>query len=179
MKDEEIKLEEIESSHTLGGYRRCRCYSDVRYTIVNRSHRICRWKHKGLVPKKTHEPVFMWEWVVWSWGGCWCEFYSDVRYTIVNRSHRICHHDQVLVGKKPMDLCGSESEGCDLDCEDEVGPGVNPTLLSDTLWLWSICLTESDSRVSQRQVCLWKTPMDLCVMCMWERWSREGFYYNR
>ena len=27
MKDEEVKLEEIESSHTLGGYRRCRCYS--------------------------------------------------------------------------------------------------------------------------------------------------------
>ena len=36
MKDEEVKLEEIESSHTLGGYRRCRCYSVVRYTIVNR-----------------------------------------------------------------------------------------------------------------------------------------------
>ena len=27
MKDEEINLEEIEASHTLGGYRRCRCYS--------------------------------------------------------------------------------------------------------------------------------------------------------
>jgi hypothetical protein len=26
MKDEELKLEEIEASHTLGGYRRCRCY---------------------------------------------------------------------------------------------------------------------------------------------------------
>ena len=24
MKDEELKLEEIEASHTLGGYRRCR-----------------------------------------------------------------------------------------------------------------------------------------------------------
>ena len=33
MKDEELKLEEIESSHTLGGYRRCRCYSAVRYTM--------------------------------------------------------------------------------------------------------------------------------------------------
>ena len=31
-KDEEIKVEEIEVSHTLGGYRRCRCYSVVRYT---------------------------------------------------------------------------------------------------------------------------------------------------
>ena len=30
MKDEELQLEEIEASHTLGGYRRCRCYSDVR-----------------------------------------------------------------------------------------------------------------------------------------------------
>ena len=37
MKDEEIKLEEIEASHTLGGNRRCRSYSDVRYTVVNRS----------------------------------------------------------------------------------------------------------------------------------------------
>jgi hypothetical protein len=27
MKDEDINLEEIEASHTLGGYRRCRCYS--------------------------------------------------------------------------------------------------------------------------------------------------------
>ncbi len=41
MKDEELKLEEIEASHTLGGYRRCRCYSAVRYTIVNRSRRMC------------------------------------------------------------------------------------------------------------------------------------------
>jgi hypothetical protein len=40
MKDEEIMFEEIEVSHTLGGYRRCRYYSDVRYTIVNRSRRI-------------------------------------------------------------------------------------------------------------------------------------------
>jgi hypothetical protein len=32
MKDTELKLEEIETSHTLGGYRRCRCYSAVRYT---------------------------------------------------------------------------------------------------------------------------------------------------
>ena len=49
MKDEELNLEEIEDSHTLGGYRRCRCYSAVRYTIVNRSHRICCHKGKGLV----------------------------------------------------------------------------------------------------------------------------------
>jgi hypothetical protein len=40
MKNEELKLEEIEASLTLGGYRRCRYYSPVRYTIVNRSHRI-------------------------------------------------------------------------------------------------------------------------------------------
>jgi hypothetical protein len=38
MKDEELKLEEIEASHTVGGQRRCRCYSTVRYTtVVNRS----------------------------------------------------------------------------------------------------------------------------------------------
>jgi hypothetical protein len=59
MKDEELKLEEIEASHTLGGYRRCRCYSAVRYTIVNRSRRICCRKGKGLVAKKTHGPVCM------------------------------------------------------------------------------------------------------------------------
>ena len=40
MKDEELRLEEIESSHTLGGYGRCRYYSVVRYTIVNRSLRL-------------------------------------------------------------------------------------------------------------------------------------------
>jgi hypothetical protein len=28
MKDEDLKLEEIESSHTPGGYRRCRRYSE-------------------------------------------------------------------------------------------------------------------------------------------------------
>ena len=59
MNDEELKLEEIEASHTLGGYRRCRCYSAVRYTTVNRSHRICCRKGKGLVVKKTHGPVCM------------------------------------------------------------------------------------------------------------------------
>ncbi len=59
MKDEELKLEEIESSLTLGGYRRCRCYSVVRCTIVNRSQRICFRKVKGLVEKKNHEPVWM------------------------------------------------------------------------------------------------------------------------
>ena len=57
--DEEVHLEEIESSHTLGGYRRCRYYSVVRYTIVNRSHRIYYHKDKGLVVKKNHEPVCM------------------------------------------------------------------------------------------------------------------------
>jgi hypothetical protein len=57
MKDEELKLEEIEVSHTLGGYRRCRSYSVVRYTIVNRSRRICCRQDKGLVAKKTHGPV--------------------------------------------------------------------------------------------------------------------------
>ena len=35
MKDEDLKLQEIEVSHILGGYRRCRCYSTVNYTIVN------------------------------------------------------------------------------------------------------------------------------------------------
>jgi hypothetical protein len=59
MKDENLKLEEIEVSHTLGGYRRCRCYSPVRYTIVNRSHRICYDQGKGLTMKKTHGPVFI------------------------------------------------------------------------------------------------------------------------
>jgi hypothetical protein len=42
MNDEEIKLEEIETSHTLGGYRRCRFYSVVQYRIVGtmkNSHR--------------------------------------------------------------------------------------------------------------------------------------------
>jgi hypothetical protein len=29
MKDQKLKLEENEDSHTLGGYRRCRCYSPV------------------------------------------------------------------------------------------------------------------------------------------------------
>ena len=55
MQDEEIKLEEVEVSLTLGGCRRCRWYSDVRYTLVNRSLRIYYRKGKGLVTKKTHE----------------------------------------------------------------------------------------------------------------------------
>jgi hypothetical protein len=59
MKDEEVQLEEIEDSHTLGGSRRLRCYSAVRYTIVNRSRRNCCRKGKGLVAKKTHRPVCM------------------------------------------------------------------------------------------------------------------------
>jgi hypothetical protein len=39
----DLNLEEIETPHTLGGYRRsqCRYYSAVSYTIVNRSLRIC------------------------------------------------------------------------------------------------------------------------------------------
>ena len=51
MKDEEIKLEKIEVSHTLGGYRRCRSYSVVRfrYTIVNRSRRL---EDDDLLPPK-------------------------------------------------------------------------------------------------------------------------------
>ena len=64
MKDEEMKLEEIEDSHTLGGYRRCGCYSAVRYTIVNRSRRICCHKGKGFVVKKPHGPVYIRERVV-------------------------------------------------------------------------------------------------------------------
>jgi hypothetical protein len=52
MKDEDLKFQEIETSLTLGGYRRCRYYSDVRYTIVNRSPRICCHKDKGLVAQK-------------------------------------------------------------------------------------------------------------------------------
>ena len=57
MKDEEIKIDEIEVSLTLGGLRRLRWYSTVRYTIVNRSRRICCRKGKGLVVKKNHRPV--------------------------------------------------------------------------------------------------------------------------
>ena len=38
MKDEQLKIEEIEASHTLGGCRRLGCYSAVKYTIVNRLH---------------------------------------------------------------------------------------------------------------------------------------------
>jgi hypothetical protein len=37
MQDEDLKFEEIEAPHTLGGYRRCEYYSAVRYTMVNRS----------------------------------------------------------------------------------------------------------------------------------------------
>ncbi len=81
MKDEELKFEEIEVSHTLGGYRRCTYYSVVRYTIVNRSRRICR-QGKGLVVKK------------------------------------------------PMDLCGRESE----DHDHGVGSGVNVIIMSDVLY---------------------------------------------
>jgi hypothetical protein len=82
MKDEELKFEEIESSHTLGEYRRCRRYSAVRYTIVNRSRRICYHKGKGLVAKKTNGPVCMRERGAWPWGGCWCEYYSAVRCSV-------------------------------------------------------------------------------------------------
>jgi hypothetical protein len=79
MKVEGLQIEEIEVSHTLGGYRQCRCYSVVRYTIVNRSRRICCWNGKGLVAEKTHGPVRLRERESWSWGGCWCEYYSVVR----------------------------------------------------------------------------------------------------
>jgi hypothetical protein len=51
-----LNLEEIEASHTLGGYRRFRCYSTVRYTTVNRSRRICCRKGNDLVVKKNHGP---------------------------------------------------------------------------------------------------------------------------
>ena len=57
MKVKGLKLEEIEASHTLGGagegrvqgggkwrgWKGCRCYSVVRYTIIKRYRRI-RWK---------------------------------------------------------------------------------------------------------------------------------------
>ncbi len=102
---------------TLGGYRRCRCYCPVRYTIVNRSRRICCRKDKGLVVKKTmdpvhvrvrnmsmgwvlvwillsckkkHGPVCMRERGAWAQGGSSCECYYNVRCTIWNRSRRIC-----------------------------------------------------------------------------------------
>ena len=81
MKDEEMKIDKIEGSHTLGGYRRCTCSSTVRYTIVNRS----------------------------------CQSVSA--------------KGKVWLRKSPMDLCEYESE----DHEDGSGPGVNTTLLSDTL----------------------------------------------
>ena len=48
MKDEDLQLEEIDVSLTIGGYR---YYSTVRYNVVNRSHRIGR-KGKGLVKQK-------------------------------------------------------------------------------------------------------------------------------
>ena len=62
MKDKEQKLEETESSHTLGGagegrvqvrgkLRGCRYYSVVRYTIGNRSRRSLHMG-QGLVSKK-------------------------------------------------------------------------------------------------------------------------------
>jgi hypothetical protein len=59
-------------------------------TMVNRSRRMCFLKGKGFVEKKTHGPVWMWEWGAWTWGGWWCESCYIVRYTIRNRSHRIC-----------------------------------------------------------------------------------------
>jgi hypothetical protein len=52
MKDEELKIEEIETSHTLGGYI-------VKKTNGPVSRRICYRKFKGLVVKKTHGPVWM------------------------------------------------------------------------------------------------------------------------
>jgi hypothetical protein len=52
-------LEKIEASYKLGGYRRCRYYSVVRYTIVNRFRRIFYRQGQGLVAKKSHGPVCM------------------------------------------------------------------------------------------------------------------------
>ena len=63
MKDIELKLEETEASRTLGGagegrvqvrgkWRGCKCYSAVRYTIVNRSHR-SRNMGEGSLSNKT------------------------------------------------------------------------------------------------------------------------------
>ncbi len=40
--DEERKLEEIETSHTLGGYRRCRYYSPLRYIKKGGGKKIVR-----------------------------------------------------------------------------------------------------------------------------------------
>jgi hypothetical protein len=102
MREEGVKFEEIETSYTLGGYRRCRCDSTVRYHVVHRSVRICYHKDKGLVLKKNHVPVSMWEWGEWGWGGYWYEIYSVVRYTIVNRSHRTFWQKvKGMVSKKP------------------------------------------------------------------------------
>ena len=62
MKNKELKLEETEASHTVGGsgegrdqvrgkWRGCKCYSAVRYTIFNRSRRI---RHKREVSFSFH-----------------------------------------------------------------------------------------------------------------------------
>ena len=137
----ELNLEEIEVSLTLGECRRCRWYSVVRYTIVNRSHRIFFLKGIGLVVKKKHEPVCMSEWGEWSWGGCWCEWYSDVRYTIVNRSRRIFRKGKGLVPKKnhePVCLREWESHGVNRGvwwCECYYN--VRCTILNSS---WRICL---------------------------------------
>ena len=67
MKDKDLKLEETEASHTLGGrgegrvqvrgkWRGCRCYSAVRYTIGNRSRR-SRHMGEGSFARKSYEPV--------------------------------------------------------------------------------------------------------------------------
>ena len=47
-----------------------------------------------------------------------------------NRSHRICRKGKGLVVKKPMDLCGRESE----DHDHGVGAGVNVIIMSDVLY---------------------------------------------
>ena len=63
MKNKELKLEETEASHTVGGsgegrdqvrgkWRGCKCYSAVRYTIVTRSHR-SRNMGEGSLSNKT------------------------------------------------------------------------------------------------------------------------------
>jgi hypothetical protein len=61
MKEEEVKPEKIETSHILGGYRSCRSYSDVKYTIVNRSRQnlLPEGQRFGHEKNPWHGPVCM------------------------------------------------------------------------------------------------------------------------
>ena len=63
MKDKELKLQETEASHTLGGAGEshvqgrgkgigCKCYCPVRYTIINRSRRTVARRAKFRLRKK-------------------------------------------------------------------------------------------------------------------------------